>query len=202
MINTSRAQINWGAVALRGVAALIFGMCAIAMPGLTLAALVFLFGAYAILDGLFALGAVFREQAGTGHWWALLIGGIAGIVAGVLTFGWPGITAIVLLVLIGARALITGIMEVVAAIRLRDTVSGIWGLGLAGVASVLFGAGVMVYPLAGALALAWVIGVYAMAFGVLMIAAAYQMRRTQIGPARVEVTRTRTSTRERVTPGK
>ena len=168
---------NWWTLALRGLFAILFGLAAFAWPGITLGALVFLFGAYALADGIFA---VIEAVAGPPHgtaWWELLVEGLVGIGIGVLTFAWPGKTALVLLYLIAAWAVMTGIFEIAAAIRLRREIRGEWALALSGVLSVLLGVALVAAPGAGALAMIWLIGAYAVAFGALLLALAFNLRR-------------------------
>ncbi len=169
---------NWWALALRGLLAILFGVAVFVWPGISLAVLVLLFGAYAFVDGLFALIAGIRQHGTVGNerWWMLIIEGVAGVVAGVLTFIWPGITALVLLFLIAAWAIVTGFFEIVAAIRLRQEISNEWLLALAGIASVVFGVLVFLQPGAGALAILWLIGAYAIVFGILMLVLAFRLR--------------------------
>src|SRR5512135_3769825 len=159
---------NWWALVLRGLFAVLFGIMALAWPGITLGALVLLYGAYALADGVFAIAAVMAGRTGGRPWWSLLVEGLVGIAVGIMTFAWPGITALVLLYLIAAWAFVTGIFEIVAAIRLREEIRGEWLLALSGILSILFGLALVVYPGAGALAVIWVIGAYAIASGVLM----------------------------------
>jgi uncharacterized membrane protein HdeD (DUF308 family) len=161
---------------LRGLAALIFGILAFIWPGITLTALVFLFGAYALVDGIFALAAGVRAYGELKRWWLLSIEGIFSLLAGVLAFIWPGITALVLLVMISAWAIVTGIFEIVAAIQMRKYVTGEWLLVLSGVASVAFGVLLLINPLAGALAVVWIIGAYAIVFGVMMMVLGFRLR--------------------------
>src|SRR5258705_3239699 len=143
---------NWWLVALRGVAGILFGLCTLVAPGISLAALVLLYGAYAFADGLLAIVSAVRRR-GAGHRWGLLlVEGLVGIAAGVLTVIWPGITALALLYLIAAWALVTGVLEIAAAIRLRKIISDEWLLALSGVASVVFAVVLMLFPGAGALA--------------------------------------------------
>lgn len=169
---------NWWVVALRGAAAVLFGVLALVWPGITVFALVTLFGAYALVDGAFAIGsAIFgRGRSGGSRGW-LAVEGIAGIIIGILTFVWPGVTTLVLLWLIAAWAVITGVLEVVAAIRLRRELRGEWMLIVSGVISVLFGILLMVWPAAGALAVIVLIGLYAIVFGVVLLALAFRLRR-------------------------
>jgi uncharacterized membrane protein HdeD (DUF308 family) len=167
---------NWWALALRGLAALIFGLLAFVWPGITLAALVFLFGAYALVDGAFAIVAGLRAPSDYKRWWLLLIEGILSIIAGVIAFVVPGITALFLLGLIAGWAIITGVLEVIAAIQMRKYVTGEWLMVLSGIASVLFGVLLLINPSAGALAVVWLIGAYAVLFGVLLIALGFRLR--------------------------
>jgi uncharacterized membrane protein HdeD (DUF308 family) len=164
----------WWAIALRGVVAIIFGILAFAWPGLTISVLVLIWGAFALVDGILTGIAGFQAQGGTR--WALLFEGLVGIAAGVLTFVWPGLTALVLLYIIAAWALVTGVLEIIAAIRLRQVIDNEWMMVLSGVASVLFGIALVVNPTVGALAVAWLIGAYAIVIGVLMLVLAFRLR--------------------------
>jgi uncharacterized membrane protein HdeD (DUF308 family) len=166
---------NWWALVLRGLFAVLFGIMALAWPGITLGALVLLYGAYALADGVFAIAAVMAGRTGGRPWWSLLVEGLVGIAVGIMTFAWPGITALVLLYLIAAWAFVTGIFEIVAAIRLREEIRGEWLLALSGILSILFGLALVVYPGAGALAVVWLIGAYAIAFGALLIALGFRL---------------------------
>ena len=167
---------NWWALALRGVVAILFGLAALIWPGLTLTALVLLFGAYALVDGVFAVVAALARAGRERRWWVLLLEGLLGIAVGILTLVWPGITGLVLLLFIAAWAIITGVVEIVAAIRLRREIEGEFLLGLGGVISVIFGLLLIVRPGAGAVAVAWLIGIYAILFGALMLALAFRLR--------------------------
>jgi uncharacterized membrane protein HdeD (DUF308 family) len=167
---------NWWALALRGVFAIIFGLIALINPGLTLLALVFLFGAYSLIDGVFGVAAAVRAAEAHNRWGWLLVEGIAGIVAGIIAFVVPGITAIVLLYLIAAWALVTGVFELIAGFRLRGHLANEWLLLLGGAASIILGVLLIVRPGAGALALLWLIGFYAILFGVLMLILAFRLR--------------------------
>ncbi len=137
--------------------------------------LVTLFGAYAIVDGVVAIASVVRHRE-RGRWWVVLIEGILGIVAGVAALVVPGITTIALVTLIGAWALLTGAMEIVAAVRLRREMEDEILLGIAGILSVVFGAAVLVFPGAGALALVTLIGAYSIVFGLAMLLLGLRMR--------------------------
>lgn len=170
---------NWGAIAVRGVAAIIFGILAFVVPGLTLAALVLLFGAYAIVDGVFNIIAAVRRRPGARTWWVLSVEGIIGIAAGVVAFAWPGLTALTLVYVIAAWAIVTGVLEIIEAVRLRQEITGEWWLVLSGIVSILFGGFLVAAPGAGALALVWWIGAYAVVFGVLLLALAFRLRRVR-----------------------
>lgn len=167
---------NWWLLAVRGVLAILFGVAAFLWPGLTLTVLVLMFGAYALVDGIFAIAAGFAARGEQERWWMMLLTGLAGVAVGVLTFLWPNVTALVLLYFIAAWAIVTGIFEVAAAIRLRKEIEGEWFLGLAGIMSVIFGVLLVLLPSAGALALVWLIGIYAVIFGILMLVLSFRLR--------------------------
>lgn len=177
MLNVLRR--NWWVLALRGAVAILFGILAFIWPGVTLGALVLLFGAYVLLDGIFSLIAAFRDRQEQTPWWLLLLEGLAGIAAGIITFIWPGITAVVLLYLIAAWAVITGILEIIAAVRLREELSGELLLVLGGILSIIFGILLIIQPGAGALALIWLIAAYAIIFGIVLIALSLRIRSWQ-----------------------
>lgn len=167
---------NWWALAIRGIAAIIFGIIAFAWPGITLTALVLLFGAYAITDGIFAIIAAVNASGRAKKWGWLLLEGILSIIAGVLTFVLPGITALFLLYLIAAWAIVTGAFAIGTAILLRKEITGEWLMALSGIASVIFGLLLVIFPGAGALAVIWWIGAYAIVFGALLLALAFRLR--------------------------
>ncbi len=167
---------NWWALVIRGIAAVIFGVLALVWPGITLGVLVLFFGAYVLVDGIFAVIGALMRRAGHDRWWLMFVEGIVGIIAGILTFLWPGITAFVLLFFIAAWAILTGILEIAAAVRLRREVADDWLLALAGIVSIVFGILMAVFPGAGALAVVWLIGLYAIVFGVLYISLAFRLR--------------------------
>jgi uncharacterized membrane protein HdeD (DUF308 family) len=167
---------NWWLLAIRGVAAILFGIGAFLWPGITLAVLVLMFGAYAFVDGIFAIIAGVAARKEQERWWMMILVGIAGIITGVLTFMWPNITALVLLYFIAAWALVTGVLEIAAAIRLRKEIEGEWLMIVAGIASVIFGVLLLIMPGAGALAVAWIIGSYALLFGILLLVLAFRLR--------------------------
>jgi uncharacterized membrane protein HdeD (DUF308 family) len=167
---------SWWSLVLRGLLAVILGVIAFAMPGITIGALVILFGAYALMDGIVAIIGAYRASKAHERWGILVVEGLAGIIAAAVTVMWPGITALTLVLLIGAWAFATGIFEIVAAVKLRKYISGEWILLLSGIVSVLFGLLVVVLPLAGALAIAFCIGVYSLTFGVLLVSLGLRLR--------------------------
>jgi uncharacterized membrane protein HdeD (DUF308 family) len=164
---------HWWVAALRGLAAIVFGILAFVWPGVTLGALVLLFGAYAIVDGVLALYAAVRS--GGKQIWAPLLEGIIGIGAGLTAFFLPGLTALALLFVIAAWAILTGIAEVIGAIRLRQVIKNERAMIFSGVLSVIFGAVLFAQPGAGALAVVWLIGIYAVIFGVAMLVLAWRL---------------------------
>lgn len=166
---------KWWLLLLRGIVAVLFGILAFAWPGLTLVTLVIFYGAYALVDGIVALAAAFGGGETTPRWWLAIVG-IAGIAAGLVTFYWPGITALVLITLIGAWILAHGVMEIIGAIKLRNEIDNEWLLILSGLLSVVVGIVVLAQPGAGALALVWLIAGYAVAFGILMIALSLRLK--------------------------
>jgi uncharacterized membrane protein HdeD (DUF308 family) len=165
---------NWWVLALRGVAAVIFGILAFIWPGITFTSLVLLFGAYALWNGVFALIGVFRSEGD--RRWSLILEGVVGILAGLVAFFWLGAATLAMLLVIGAWAIVTGIFEIVAAFRLREEIEGEWLLLISGLLSVLFGAAIAVWPGAGLLAITWMIGSYAFVFGILLIFLAFRVR--------------------------
>ena len=172
---------NWWAIALRGLAGIIFGILAFVMPGMTLAVLVLLFGAYALVDGIFDIIASLGGRSGAQSWWMLLLEGLVGVAAGLVAFFRPGLTALALVYLIAAWAIITGVLEIVAAIRLRKVMRNEWWLVAGGVLSIVFGVLIAAAPGAGALALVFWIGAYALIFGVLMVGLGFRLRRRHTG---------------------
>jgi uncharacterized membrane protein HdeD (DUF308 family) len=167
---------SWWAIALRGAAAIIFGILALLMPDITLTALVFLFGAYALVEGVFAVVAALRRRPGERAWWAMLLQGLVSIAVGVVTFFMPDLTALALVYLIAAWALITGMLEIVAAIGLRKLIRGEWWLAVSGVLSGSFGIMLFVWPGAGALALVLWIGIFSIVLGMLLLLLAFRLR--------------------------
>jgi uncharacterized membrane protein HdeD (DUF308 family) len=167
---------NWWAVLLRGIAAIIFGLLALLWPGLAGIALVLLFGAYAFVDGVFALIAAVRAAESHERWIAFAVEGIIGLVIAAITFFNPSITAIALYILIAIWAVLTGIFELVAAAQLRKMVPNEWLLIIGGLASIAFGILMFVFPLVGVLAVIWLIGAYAVFFGIVLIGFSLRLR--------------------------
>ena len=164
---------SWWVLLLRGAAAILFGVLAWMQPVASAAALVLLFGAYVLVDGLLGIYAAIQSRKQSRHWWVVLLWGLTGVVVGVLTALYPAMTALVLAIYIGVWAVITGVLQIVAALRLRKEIDGEWVLVLGGVLSVLFGILVLVQPGAGLLAMLWVLATYAVIFGVLMVVLAF-----------------------------
>jgi uncharacterized membrane protein HdeD (DUF308 family) len=162
-------------LALRGVVSIAFGVLVVLWPMLAWVVVVASFAAFALVDGFFALAAALTGQA-RGHWWALMLEGLLGITAGVLTFFWPGVTGLMLLFLIAYWAIATGIFEIVAAFRLRREIFGEWALALSGILSVLFGLALLILPGPGALAVAWLIAGYSFAAGIVYLVLAFRLR--------------------------
>jgi uncharacterized membrane protein HdeD (DUF308 family) len=168
---------HWWIVALRGVAGIIFGILAFVWPGLTLLSLVILFGAFMLVDGVLALAAAVRFRHDTERWPMLLLEGVLGVVVGVLSLLFPGLAALAWLYTIAAWAVVTGILEIVFAIRLRKVIRGEVFVALTGILSIVFGILLAIMPLAGLVAWAWLIGAYAIATGILLIAFAFRLRK-------------------------
>ena len=168
----------WWLLLLRGIAAIVFGVLAFIWPGITLVTLVLFWGAFALVDGVLALAnAIMGGNMGS-RWWLALVG-LAGIAAGILTFMWPGVTALLLLVFIATWAIVLGIFQIIGAIQLRKEIDNEWTIGLSGAVSVLFGVIMLVAPGAGALGLIWAIASYAIVFGILMVMAAFKLKSHQ-----------------------
>lgn len=167
---------NWWALALRGVFAILFAILTFAIPGMTIAVLVILFGAYALVDGIFAVISAIRAAQGHRRWGAFLAEGGVGILAGIVTLTMPAAIAAVLVYIVAFWAIVTGVLEIAAAVRLRRHIQGEWMLILSGIISVLFGIVCFWAPGVGALAIVLWLGVYAMIFGVLLLSLAFRIR--------------------------
>jgi uncharacterized membrane protein HdeD (DUF308 family) len=167
---------NWWAVSLRGVLAIVFGVLAFVNPGLTLGALILLFGAYSLVDGVFAIVAGLRAAQRHERWWPLALEGLASIVVGIIAFLMPLAAAFALLMIVSAWSIVTGILRIAAAIRLRREIKGEWLLILNGLLSVAFGVVIAIAPGAGVVTLVWLIGMYAIIFGVILVALGFRLR--------------------------
>ncbi|GAA2408706.1 HdeD family acid-resistance protein [Actinomadura vinacea] len=167
---------HWWVLAVRGGFAVLFGLAALIWPGITVVALVLLFGAFALVDGVIALVGAIRGGFGRSRAWAAVTG-IAGIVLGLVALIWPGITAFALLMLIAVWAIVVGVFEIVSAIALRREIEGEWLYVATGTISVLFGVVLFAWPAAGALAVVWLIGLFAIVLGALLLGAAFRLRK-------------------------
>ena len=167
---------NWWLIALRGVAAIVFGVLCFVSPATTIYALIIVFGIYAIVDGVLAVIVSFQIREVDNQWWVVLLEGLAGILVGILAFTKTMVTAEALLLVIAFWAIFTGIMEIIAAIYLRREIDNEWLLVLTGILSVILGVLLVVYPMSGSIAVIWVIGFYAIFFGVLMLFFAFEVR--------------------------
>jgi uncharacterized membrane protein HdeD (DUF308 family) len=171
------AQHNWWLMLLRGVFAIIFGLIALIFPGIALLTLIFVFGAYALITGILTLFEAISERNRLPRWGWLVAEGVAGIILGIVAFVWPGETALILLFIVAAWALVTGILEVAAAFT-----TGSWLLAIAGALSIVFGLILFIRPGAGLLSLLWLLGIYAIIFGVVLIVHAFQLRANPSSP--------------------
>lgn len=168
---------RWWLFLLRGIAGIAFGVLAILWPGVALLTIALVWGAYAFADGILALATAISGPRGAAPRWWLVLVGVIGIAAGVLTFLWPGITAGVLLILVAAWAIATGVMEVAGAIALRKEIEGELFLILAGLLSIGFGVAIMLWPAAGALSVVWLIAWLAILGGGAYIGLAFRLRK-------------------------
>lgn len=176
VIDVDMLARNWWLFLLRGIAGIAFGLITFFAPGISLAALVLLFGAYALADGVFAIWSAIRRH-GEDRWWVLLLQGLLGIAAAAVTLLWPGITALALLFVIAAWALVTGVLEIAVAIRLRKAITNEWLLVLSGIASVVLGVLLVLNPAVGALVVVLWIGAYALVSGALLVGLSFRLRR-------------------------
>lgn len=159
----------WRLTALRGVIAIVFGVLAMSRPGVTLLAFTVLFSGFAFISGVVMVIGAFQERSNNEDWWIALMLGLVAIGAGVIAMVHPGLTALVLVLMIGAYALMSGVLDIAAAVRLRKTVKHEWLLGLSGLVSLVFGVLVFMYPAQGGLAIALYVGLYAIASGALLL---------------------------------
>jgi uncharacterized membrane protein HdeD (DUF308 family) len=176
---------NWWAIVLRGVCAVLFGVLAFSWPGITLAVLILFYGAYALVEGVLAVAWALVGRRGGSFPWGVLLSGLAGVVVGIWTFMYPGITALALVYLIAAWAAVRGIFEIIAAFHLRKEINNEWLLALSGLLSLGLGLLLFAAPGAGALAVLWWIGAFAIVFGILEIILGFRLKglRDRAAPA-------------------
>ncbi len=167
---------NWWLVVLRGVLGILFGLAAFIWPGITWLTLLIMFGIYAIVDGLIAVGTGLARTKETSRWWVFLLEGLISIAAGVVALLSPALTTVVLIYMIATWAIITGVLEIVAAVRLRHEITNEWFLALGGVLSIGLGVLLFLRPLAGSLAIIWTIAAYAVLFGILLVILGFRLR--------------------------
>jgi len=181
IIMTRTLQAHWWTFLLRGIVALIFAFACIFLTGAAIYALIVWIGVFFIIDGVVMLWGAIRSlgDTGHGHWWWQLLGGLVGIAAGILTLWWPGITAITLALFIGWWALVTGVLELIVALRFRHALPNEWMWVVNGILSMLLGAAMAIFPLAGLTAILWMIGVYAFLAGIALIAFSMRLYRAQ-----------------------
>jgi uncharacterized membrane protein HdeD (DUF308 family) len=173
---TKSLSQNWWLVTLRGILAILFGILAFVWPQITWLTLILMFAVYAIVDGIIAIVSGFSRTRESSRWWVFLIEGLIGIGAGIVALVWPGVTSLVLIYMIASWALITGILEIAAAIRLRNEISNEWVLGLGGLVSIGLGVLLFFQPAAGGLAIIWTIAAYALIFGILLVLLGFRLR--------------------------
>lgn len=176
-LNVSALAARWWMLVVRGAAAILFGVLAIVVPEISILSLIILWGAYALVDGVFNLMLAVRRARVGRSWGWLVFEGVVSVGAGVLTFVLPGMTALFLLIVIAVWAVLTGVAEIAAAIMLRRHIRGEWLLAASGVLSIAFGVLMMFFPGSGALALAWIVGGYSIVFGALLIALGLRLNR-------------------------
>lgn len=166
----------WWTFILRGILAIAFGILAFLAPGWGIAILVGLFAAWAIIDGVTSLYVGVRHRGAARSWWLEVLEGVVGIAAGAIALIFPTYAATALVLIIAAWSIVTGVAEIVMAIRLRQEIRGEFWLGLAGVASILFGIVLFLFPAAGALSLVWLIGSFALVFGIFLLILGWRLR--------------------------
>ena len=167
---------HWWVLLLRGVVAILFGIAAYAWPGMTLVTLLTLFGAFALVDGIFNVFHAFSGRKEDEHWWVLLLEGLLGIAIGVITFQAPEVTATVLILYIGFWAMATGVLRIILAVRLRKEIEGEWWMALAGLAGIVFGVFMVARPGAGALAVLWLVAIWAIVGGVCLVIFSFKVK--------------------------
>jgi uncharacterized membrane protein HdeD (DUF308 family) len=174
MMNLTR---NWWLLVLRGVLAIFFGLAAFFMPGLAWLSLIVLFGTYAILDGAFAMMSGLISSRFSPRWWVFLVEGLVSVAAGAIALIRPDIASIALILIIASWALVTGVLEILAAIRLRKEITNEWMLGFGGFVSIVLGVLLFFQPAAGGLVITLMIGAYALIFGIVLVALGLRLRK-------------------------
>ncbi len=166
---------NWWAMALRGVFALVFGGIALVLPDVTVAALVLLFAAYMLVDGIFAIVAGLRAAQRHERWGWLAFEGVADLIAGAISFLWPAITVLAFVTLLGVWAMLRGALLLIATFRLAAS-HGKWLMGIGGAISAIWGLLLILQPAVGALVLTWWLGANALSFGAAVLVLAFRLR--------------------------
>ena len=174
-VRMSSLSEHWWVLLLRGIIAVLFGLAIFAMPGLTLALLILMFGAFVLADGILLVANSLMNIKSNGQWWLRLLQGIVSIIAGVAVFTWPHITALILLYIIALNAIFGGALQAVSAFLFRKAIRGELLLIAGGIVSVIFGALLIMYPLSGALALVKVIGIFETFYGILLMVMAFDL---------------------------
>jgi uncharacterized membrane protein HdeD (DUF308 family) len=184
-LDKSMVSRIWWAIVLRGIVAILFGIVALFYTGSTLLALVYVFGIYAVLNGLFAIVAAVRAGEAHRRWGWLVVAGNVGVAAGIISFVWPGITALAVVFVVAAWAIISGVAEIGFALSWPDTLAHPWLAALSGAVSVAYGVLLAVWPRSGAVALTWPLGIYAVAYGISLLYYAYRLQalRNDVGAA-------------------
>ena len=167
---------NWWVALLRGIAAILFGLMALIWPGLTVYALLIVFGAYAVFDGVMAIIVGFQRKSDDDSWWSWALDGFLSIVIGLMALFWPEATALALIIWMAVWAVVVGVFRIIAAFRLRAEIEGEWALGLSGLLMVIWGVLMALIPAAGLLSIAWLIGIFALLIGIVMIVLAFRLR--------------------------
>lgn len=170
----------WWSFYARGIIALLIGLIAIFLPEITLGILAILIGAFFLVDGIFSIAVSFGSKSSGERWWIFVVEGIVGVAIGVLTFFWPRVTIMALVLLVSAWAFITGVLEIIASVKLRKLIENEWLLTLTGIISILFALALLISPETGAVVLVWLLGLYAVFFGILLIFLGRKLKTIQL----------------------
>ena len=171
---------RWWVWLSRGIASVLFGVLAFMWPALTLEILIYLVGAYLLIDGFLNIIAAISHRKQTTSWWIVLLEGLVSVIAGLLAFIWPESTAFILLFIVAVWAILTGILEIIEAMRLRKQIKSEWLFILSGLLSVLFGILLLIWPGSGLVMLVWFLGFYAILFGFTLILLSFKVRKYQL----------------------